>query len=397
MKMTHFVLFISLFIGIYGGFHVYAYRKLKPFFLSHLWLLITILALLGCSIFPVVALARGSVEAPSVTTLAYIAFIWMGIVFLFFAVSVPVDLLAWGIGKTRAQRLHVYLKSPGRTTVMAIVVILIAVYGYRASLQINIERLVFESPKITLPLKVVQITDLHLGLLTDAAYCQKVVAEINALDADIVVSTGDLLDMQMDHLDGLGKLMSDIRARYGKYAVLGNHEGLAGVTESRNFIERLGFKLLSNSGVTIANALNLVGVDDPAIVAEGQLSGVNEAALLKQFDNGLFTVLLKHQPVIEQNSMRHFDLQLSGHTHGGQIFPFGLLIHLFYKAPFGLSKQADSWLYVSRGTGTWGPPMRVLAKPEITLIQLQNKAPSVVSPGNTAVSTAATATHLNDV
>lgn len=373
MKIAHFVLFISLFVGIYGGFHVYVYLKLKPFFLPHLWLLITILALLGCSIFLVVALARGSVEIPIVTPLAYITFIWMGIVFLFFATSVPVDLVAWIIGKTSAQRLHAYLISPGRTTVIGIAVMLIAVYGYMASLQINIERLVFESLKITTPIKVVQIADLHLGLLSNEGYCQKVVDEINSLDADIVVSIGDLVDMQMDHLNRLGKLISGIQARYGKYAVLGNHEVLAGVAESRKFIERVGFKLLSNSGVTIDNAVNLIGVDDPAIEGGVQQSSVNEPALLKQFDNGLFTILLKHQPVIEQKSRGLFDLQLSGHTHGGQIFPFSLLIHLFYKAPFGLSKQGDNgWLYVSRGTGTWGPPMRVLAKPEITLIRLQN-------------------------
>ena len=374
MKIAHFVFFISLFIGIYGGFHVYAYLKLKPFFLPHLWLLITILTLLGCSIFLVVALARGSVEITIVTPMAYITFIWMGIVFLFFATSVPVDLMAWIIGKTGAQQVHAYLVSPGRTAVIGIVVMLIAIYGYMASLQINIERLVFESPKITTPIKVVQIADLHLGLLSDEDYWQEVVNEINALDADIVVSTGDLLDMQMDHLDGLGKLMSSIQARYGKYAVLGNHEVLAGITESRKFIERVGFKLLSNSGVTIDNEVNLIGVDDPAVEGSVQQSSLNEPALLKQFDNGLFTILLKHQPAIEQKSRGLFDLQLSGHTHGGQIFPFSLLIHLFYKAPFGLSKQGDNgWLYVSRGTGTWGPPMRVLAKPEITLIQLQNE------------------------
>ena len=373
MKITNFVLLISLFIGIYGGLHVYAYHKLKPFFLPHPWLLISLLALLGCSIFLVVALARDSVETPIATPLAYITFSWMGIVFLFFAMSVPVDLLSWLLGKSSAQQVHTFLVSPSRTTVIGIAVIMTAIYGYKAPLQTNITRLAFESAKITTPIQIVQISDLHLGLLSNERYCQKVVDEINALDADIVVSTGDLVDMQMDHLERLGKLMSNIRARRGKYAVLGNHEALAGITSSREFIERIGFKLLSNSGVTIDNAVNLIGVDDPAVEGRAQQSSVNEPALLKQFDNGLYTVLLKHQPIIEQKSRGLFDLQLSGHTHGGQIFPFSLLIHLFYKAPFGLSKQGEnSWLYVNRGTGTWGPPMRVLARPEITLIQLQS-------------------------
>ncbi len=135
---------------------------------------------------------------------------------------------------------------------------------------------------------------------------------------------------------------------------------------------RAGFTLLSNSGVTIANTINLLGVDDPAVENGVTESSVNEAALLAQFRNGLFTVLIKHQPVVAPEARGLFDLQLSGHTHGGQLFPFRFLTHLVYRAPFGLSEVSPNhWLYVGRGAGTWGPPMRVLAPPEITLIRLQ--------------------------
>ena len=99
----------------------------------------------------------------------------------------------------------------------------------------------------------------------------------------------------------------------------------------------------------------------------------HQLRLLQHFQNGLYTILLKHQPRVERESLGLFDLQLSGHTHGGQIFPFGLLIRLFYQSPFGLTAlHNNGWLYVSRGTGTWGPPMRVFARPEITVIQLTN-------------------------
>lgn len=375
MKIAHFVLFISLFVGIYGGFHVYLYLKLRPLFVPHVWLLIAILALLACSIFLVMALTRSGVGTPITILLAYVTFIWMGIVFLFFTLSGSLDVLAWIIEKTSALRLHGYLESPARTSVVGIVVLLIAFYGYLSSQQIHIERLDFQSPNISKPITVVQITDLHLGLLSNQDYWQKVVDDINALDADIIVCTGDLVDMQLDNLGGLTKLISNIKARYGKYAVLGNHEALAGIKASRKFIELIGFKLLSNSGETIDNTLNLIGVDDPAVQGRVQQSNVDEVMLLKQFNNGLFTILLKHQPLVEAKSIGLFNLQLSGHTHGGQIFPFNLLIHLFYRAPFGLSKQGkNGWLYVSRGTGTWGPPMRVLAKPEITVIRLHNES-----------------------
>jgi len=356
---------------------VYAYYKLKPFLPQYQWLLILILAALGCSVFLVEALTHGNIETRLAVPMAYVTFAWMGIIFMFFILSVSIDLVAWTSGKFGAQQFQATLVSPARTIVTGIIVVMLAGYGYLASLQVHVEKLSFTSSKITSPVQIVQISDLHLGLLSDEHYFQKVVDAINAMDVDIIVCTGDLVDMQMDHLDGLGKLMSSLRARHGKYAIFGNHEALAGITESRAFIERVGFTLLSNSGITIDNAINLVGVDDPSVQGRMHQSNVNEQALLRQFDNGLYTILLKHQPVIEEKSAGYFDLQLSGHTHGGQIFPFGMLIHLFYKAPFGLSKLGDnSWLYVSRGTGTWGPPMRVCARPEITLIQLEGKGDS---------------------
>ena len=203
------------------------------------------------------------------------------------------------------------------------------------------------------------------------------------MDADIIVCTGDLIDMQMDHLDGLGQLMSSLQARYGKYAVLGNHEALAGLPASRRFIERIGFKLLSGSGVSIDRLINLVGVDDPAVAGRFQQSTVDEPALLKRFDNGLYTLLLKHQPVVEQQSTGLFDLQLSGHTHGGQcrLPGFGAILtssQHWKRYEAGLYRADDTTLYVSRGLGMEGfgtPRARFLCPPEVVSITLRGEGP----------------------
>jgi predicted MPP superfamily phosphohydrolase len=208
--------------------------------------------------------------------------------------------------------------------------------------------------------------------MSDERHIRRIVDEINSLAPDVIVSTGDLVDMQMDHLQGLVEQIERLQARWGKFAVYGNHEFLAGIDAARDVTERAGFILLSGGGVTVNDAVNIAGVDDPAVKRSMQQPGIDEAELLKQFNNGLFTVLLKHQPVMESASIRRFDLQLSGHVHGGQIFPFGLLTRAFYRIPVGLSPAGDAgWIYVSRGAGTWGPPMRVLAPPEITLIDLR--------------------------
>ena len=129
---------------------------------------------------------------------------------------------------------------------------------------------------------------------------------------------------------------------------------------------------MSGSEIVVGDELNIAGVDDPMAARSASTKTLNETELLKHYANGRYTVLLKHQPVINPHSVGLFDLQLSGHVHGGQIFPFGVLTWLVYRTPMGLSViNKDAWLYVSRGTGTWGPPMRVLAPPEISLFDLR--------------------------
>ena len=372
METAIFAFAITFFISLYSAFHYYVYRKLKPLLPRHRLLLITVLVLLGLSVFVVEIFTHGNIVTPLAEPVAFVSFGWMGIVFLFIAMSVSLDVLAWLVSISDYGKIHAHLISPTRTIVVGVMALVLAGYGYVASQQMHIEKLTLVSSKIITPLKIVQITDLHLGLISNEHYFQKMVDEINEMNVDVIVSTGDLVDMQMDHLDGLGEMMSSLRARYGKFAIFGNHEALAGLEASREFIKRIGFTLLLNDGVTIDNLVNLVGVDDPAMEGRVKQSSIDERALLQRYENGLYTVFLKHQPVVEKESIGLFDLQLSGHTHGGQIFPFGLLIHLFYEAPFGLSQYGgNGWLYVSRGTGTWGPPMRVLAPSEITLIQLQ--------------------------
>jgi predicted MPP superfamily phosphohydrolase len=182
--------------------------------------------------------------------------------------------------------------------------------------------------------------------------------------------------MQLDYLDGFSETLTKLNATRGKYAVTGNHEAIAGVEKARDFTERAGFTLLSNRGITLDHLINIVGVDDPAVQGRLQTPADQEQKLLEQFSADEFTLFLKHQPVVASETRGMFDLQLSGHTHGGQIFPFTILTKLFYPVPSGLSQiGTESWLYVSKGAGTWGPPVRVLAKPEVSVFYLEPEKP----------------------
>jgi hypothetical protein len=189
------------------------------------------------------------------------------------------------------------------------------------------------------------------------------------MNPDLLVSTGDLVDGQMDGLRGLDVELAKVTAPHGKFAVLGNHEVFAGVTPSSAFTARSGFRLLRGEAVSMSDWLTVAGVDDPAL-GQGGKEGAPEEALLLPLPKERFTLLLKHRPTLKRESEGLFDLQRSGHVHKGQIFPFNLITRLAYPLPVGLSRPAGSWLYVSRGTGTWGPPLRVLAPPEVTVIDL---------------------------
>jgi len=179
----------------------------------------------------------------------------------------------------------------------------------------------------------------------------------------------------MDRLNNLAAMLATLNPPLGKFAIAGNHEFYAGIRQSGRFLRAAGFNLLRNDGFKLNGLINLVGVDDPAgkrrYPQNGQV-GKEEKILLANSDSERFTLLLKHRPTVEMESIGQFDLQLSGHTHGGQIFPFNLITRLYYSNQRGLYRlDKGSVLYVSRGTGTWGPPMRFLSPPEVTVIELQ--------------------------
>lgn len=383
MNPLSLILVLGLFLSVYGGLHFYLYQKLKIVLPTHELAIIIALCILASSL--VVAEIMIHNEGPQITrTISWVAFFWMGLVVLFFGTSVPIDLITVLIkglshlGKDLPvlqdffSRVIAALNSPTRTIIVSMVVIALAIYGVFTAQQINIKTVTLTSNKLAQPLRLVQITDLHVGDLTRQKTIQSLVDTINKLNADIIVSTGDLVDMSSDHSEVYLSALSQLKAKLGKFAVYGNHETFVGIDKSRRLTQQAGFTLLSNTGVTLDGQINLFGVDDPSVAGRMAPGTSHPEEPTPDFSNHLFTVLLKHQPVVVPNTASTFDLQLSGHVHGGQIYPFGLLTRVFYRVPMELSKINDNtWLYVSYGTGTWGPPMRVLAPPEITLFELQ--------------------------
>jgi hypothetical protein len=304
----------------------------------------------------------------------------MGFLFLFFSAAIATDiyhLLLHAVAYLSHRDLSHFILS--RRLALALPLawgIVTAVYGYFEALDIKTQRLVIETPKLPRSvgkLTIVQVSDLHLGLIVRKERLERIVAQIKSASPDILVSTGDLVDGEINRLTGLAELLSEIRPRYGKFAVTGNHEIYAGLRQALAFTEKAGFKVLRGESVVAGGMVDIAGVDDPVIGRISNEAPASEKRLLETLDRERFTLLLKHRPAVDPASLGLFDLQLSGHVHKGQIFPFNLLTHLFYPVKMGHSRYPQgSALYVSRGTGTWGPPIRFLAPPEVTVIELRH-------------------------
>lgn len=224
-------------------------------------------------------------------------------------------------------------------------------------------------------LRIVQITDLHVGPTIRAPYVRRVVRMANDLQADIVALTGDLVDGPVSRLAPHVAALSELKPAERVFFVVGNHEYYSGAAQWIAHFRSLHFRVLLNDHavVSIRGAQVIVGgVLDPAARLSGREHGPRPDLAAARHQQAAFRLLLAHNPKLAPLAeAAGFDLQLSGHTHAGQFFPWTLAVHLVH-APHvsGLSRSGRMWVYVSAGTGTWGPPVRFGSEPELTLLRL---------------------------
>jgi predicted MPP superfamily phosphohydrolase len=258
-------------------------------------------------------------------------------------------------------------------------VVVVTAYGLIAARSIGVTRLTVRMPNLAATLeglRIAQISDVHLGLIIRGSRLEKIVSQVNELNPDLIVITGDLVDAEALHMEEMIPPLQRLRSRYGVFAVTGNHEFFAGVERAQEFIERAGVTMLRNRWAEVAGGLQLVGRDD--VVAQ-RITGQPVPSLSEitcGMDRGRPAILLYHTPVTTLSELKAhgIELQLSGHTHKGQLWPFNFIVKRVFRTPYGLFSDGTATIYVSRGTGTWGPPLRVLARPEITLVTLTAKS-----------------------
>ena len=375
-------LFLLVFVLVYGGLHAYGLIRFSAAFRPGPAVMIPLfVAAVFFVLSPILTrLSEQRGHEGTAFVLAHIGYPWMGFLFLFFVFSLILDLgrlmnrLVAAVGGMPG--LLVPFRPPVSFVLAVVLAFAVCLYGVMEARTPRIERISVETEKLPphVPaLKIVQISDLHLGLLVRDRHAKKVAEVVKKERPDLLISTGDLVDGTLCGLPGLAEEIGNIPAPLGKFAVTGNHECYAGLPNAIEFTETAGFRMLRGESAVLPGILRIVGVDDPTADFIRGMPGKPEEALLNE-ETGLFTLFLKHRPAVLSRSEGRFDLQLSGHAHRGQTFPFALVVRLVYPRLAGtFPLPGGSLLHVSRGTGTWGPPIRVLSPPEITVIELKRR------------------------
>ena len=364
------IIFLLTFFCIYGSINFYFFFRARSILHFSGFLQVVILILLILLIVaPVLVRVLESLRYEQMArALACIGYFWMAFVFLFFTISICFDFVRL------VSKLLGGGSFPLKTIFFAVAVFasaVLVVYGYFDAQKIRVNHLEIATEHV-LPgegkLRIVQISDVHVGIIVREDRLNNLLQRIREARPDIIVSTGDLLDGELDNIMADAERFAQIPVKYGKFAVLGNHEYYAGLERSIEFTEAAGFKLLRDEFVEVAG-ITIFGEDDITGRKRGEAKKKDAffKALAEKRDG--FVLLLKHQPHVDKGAS--FNLQLSGHTHGGQLYPFGFFVRFYFSKISGLHELAPGkLLYVSRGAGTWGPPVRVFAPPEITVIDL---------------------------
>jgi predicted MPP superfamily phosphohydrolase len=381
-------LFLTIFLSLYGGMHLYALLRIQRAFRPRRAPLLALrfLLILGTALpFLVRLCEQGGLERTT-QTLAWSGYSWMGFIFILVSALVPLDLLRLALSCASPTRIR--FLGPRSSCQLAILFALSAsCYGFFEAREIRAEHLTIPSSKLpptVRRIRIVQLSDVHLGLVIRESRLKRMLGIVREARPDILVSTGDLIDGRLSRREGsavyrpLAAMLREVHAPYGRFAVTGNHEYYAGVEQSLEITRAAGFRVLRNEAVQLDNGMIISGCDD-ATWKRMSLPPPkpDEAELLKLLPPDRFRLHLKHRPLVDPGNEGLFDLQLSGHIHRGQIFPFYLLTRFSFPIPSGTTRlRNSSMIHVSRGAGTWGPPIRFLAPPEITVIDIVPAAPA---------------------
>lgn len=313
--------------------------------------------------------------------LIWVGSFWMGAMFYGLLIGLLFDLIRLGdipFGWIPDILLkNVYITRRILLVFSVAFVISILWYGHYLSLKLVTKNVIVslsKNLKVDRDYHVAAFADSHLGALIGRARLEQIVERVNDIDPDICLIIGDLVDEPAERLAWAIEPLSRIKSRDGVYVVLGNHEYYAGIKEFSKFVNKAGIILIRDSSYTIENQLNIIGLDDSSARKQFQQKPVSIQSIVGNIDSSLPTVLMHHTPTrMFEAQAQGVDLMISGHTHGGQIWPFSFLTRLTYGVRQGMTNFGSMKFFLTNGVGTWGPPLRIGSTPEVVHFTLKSE------------------------
>jgi predicted MPP superfamily phosphohydrolase len=356
-SLLHLLSFLLTVVGIYLGMQYYVAFWLLRYFpqLPASPAVVRCCVLLLALTLPVSMTLLRKCPGWASDAFVYAAYVWLGLVFIAFWCALAGDVVRVLVRSAQARPVIAY----GATGLM---ILLSAYSAWNAARPVRVKSMRVGLPRLSGEgFTAVQVSDLHLGVTAGMGRLQEVVEKVNSLEPDLVVFTGDAMDPGFRQAEAAAELLSSMKARYGKLAVLGNHESYHGVDQARGFYGRCGIRLLRDEVAELPNGVQVAGLDD-----------TRDLSVLSRLDKTKPSILLSHYPRAFDSAAEHgVGLTLSGHTHGGQMFPFHFFVRWANGYRYGLYTKGESQLYVTSGAGSWGPPMRLGTRSELPEFMLR--------------------------
>lgn len=383
MKMSAIAIFLSIVLVIYTLVNWYIFAKTSPLFVGGGYKPLILKIVLWTIIFayPAGRILERFISSELSSILVRIGSFWLGAMLYLFLIFLFIDIArAFNHFLPFTDYLNFKANPDYRLIIIKSVYILTLIILLVGFINARIPRLSHYSIKTGKSLgnvntvRIVAVSDIHLGTLISNRRLNHLVEKINSQNPDIVLLAGDVFDEDIAPVvnNGLGKYFELIKSPLGVYAIPGNHEYFGGIEQKLNYLTIHGVKVLRDSTMLIDSSFYLVGRDDrQSNYSTGkQRKSINE--LIDNADKSKPIVLLDHQPFkLNESAENGIDLQISGHTHNGQLWPFNFITQAIFELSSGYKKIGDTHFIVSNGYGTWGPPIRLGNRPEILVIDLE--------------------------
>jgi uncharacterized protein len=378
-----FIIFFTIVLSVYGVINFYIlFKAWHAFALLHeqRFLIVTAGAILA-ALYPLGRVLERYTLSRVNEIVVYLGAVWLAEMVYLFLFTASFDIITAFIYLISLPFPVISEPSSEITMWIEIGIIsfstLITIVGFWNARFPHIKELQFSIPKKSSAaniMKIAAVSDIHLGTIMGPKRLRYIVDKINSLHADVVLLVGDVFDEDIGRVikNNLGDLLRQMESTYGTYAITGNHEFFGGVYMAVSYLEDHGIKVLRDESVTINNSVNITGRNDLSYNAGGSRKRKSLNDILEHVSRDLPVIVLDHQPTNLLEAVdAGVDVQLSGHTHHGQLFPFNLITKRVYEISWGYKKKGNTNFYVSCGVGSWGPPVRTGNTPEILSITLR--------------------------